>query len=269
MSYEKRITIDSQRIKELYPNISIDRQNDLIKITDGMLRCVITLPKNYPFTEPVVFVNYKNHSYNQSLPDWSATMDFRTIFNQVLVNLQDQDDKSNLIDIMTLRSEKGFSSYKLNHNVLNKVREHYPDITIKHDNHHILVKFNNIEMYIEPFKVSITEGDREWGPIAYDIDIINMIKEVIDIHNRPDDLSIKTLTVSLETYFDNVVYNDDHQTFMIQCSQAVIIIGISLRSHILPTITTYCQGMIVNKEYHLLNWQNDFGKVIYDGIHKK
>ncbi len=109
----------------------------------------------------------------------------------------------------------------------------------------------NGKSLINLFAISLNKS------FTFSTDIMEIVHQVIKIKD------LKQIQKSLDYYFDCVIYNPYHQTFIINDVQALIMIGISLN---LPVITAYRHGNLVTNHFNLENWKENLGKIIYEAI---
>ncbi len=72
----------------------------------------------------------------------------------------------------------------------------------------------------------------------------------------------------MSKYFDDVIYNDNHETFIINSSKYLIIIGIAIDSQYLPPmVMVYSKGTILSISYDFSDWNPDnLGDIITKAI---
>ena len=141
-----------------------------------------------------------------------------------------------------------------------KLKTIYPNIAIIHNHNDTIIQIDEIEILITTNHVHVLENKQRWPSYItpkYNQDLLVMVDEVMLIKKQQDENNsqVKELKKSLEAYFDCVIYNPYHKTFIINCQQGLIMIG----TH---KITMYCNGDMIDKPFD----SNITGKMIYDVI---
>ena len=254
-----RIQKEITSLKEAFIDVDVTHQqlesSDKIVICNKDLRCDLTLSNQWPFKEPSIYVEYKSYSWNQNIKDWGAMSDLRAIYLTILNNKMIVIDE----EIMTLKDSLP-SVEVLFDRVLNVIELEYDGL--------------NIQVSIaSKIDVIVSEGERNWPEIMIpqnpSLDLTLLMNTIISHRNQArlknSDNYIERLTQLLKARFDNVVYNSRHQTFIIDHTECLIIVGIDPKAQYLtPLITVYRQGSLVQCQFEFNS--DDLGKVIVEAI---
>ena len=195
----------------------------------------------------------------------------------------DNDPYHNIIDNKDYKDDYSESNYKddnetdpmfyvVDYKSLNQLQEFYPNVQITDNHHEIVIGIEDIEIFISINQVSILEMGIKWPSYmtpSYDKNVLTIVEQVMAKKMAQDQNNVKELKKSLEHYFDCVIYNPYHQTFIINCQQGLIMIGIADITNPTFKITMYEKGNIIN-----IDLQKDLvivdpfmvGKMIYEAI---
>lgn len=298
----KRILREIQLFKEAFPDINIIHKDLTIIITRPNFKCVIKLPLDWPFKPPIVLVNQNNYSYYQpQIIDWNPIMDIRTIFNDILNTIEDCSYKNFQFSIEKPESKKdsGFSlnfegiqdkinrSYNLiSHNKIANLitqddiqilRKNYPNIKVSYCEitNFQIISLSDLKIIINSEEIEVIENENEWPKHMipnYSNNIFDIIDEIWYTRNSNQSTNnvdyISKCKDSLRSYFDDISYSENHQTFIINSSKYLIIIGININSQYLsPLVMIYHKGTILSIRYDFSNWNPDnLGKIIIEAI---
>jgi len=285
----KRILREIQLFKEAFPNNNITHKDLVITITEPNFKCIIKLPLNWPFKSPLVLVNYDNYAYYQpSIQDWNPAMDIRTIFYDVLNTIENCSYKN--LERIQDKVDKSVDSITLNKvNKVNKIanlitpdhieilRKNYPNIKVEYcgiTKSQIII-LSDLKIIMSSDEIDVYENENDWPKHmipSYSNNIFNIIDEIWYIRNSnrtkdPADYVSKCKN-SLSSRFDDISYNNNHQTFIINSSKYLIIIGINVNSQYLsPLVMVYSKGTILGISYDFSDWNPDnLGKIIIEAI---
>lgn len=254
---EKRIIHEIKLFDEAYPESSISYNGLQVSIHKPNLECIINLPNDWPFKPPYVLIKYMKHKWNLKISqdDWCSIMDLRTVYNMVLVSIEnDFVDQMKILESMIPSAEMCFD----------------------HINNLINITYNGLQVEI-PTKgsevITVIEHDQNWPQNMIPCNNFNFPEIILQILGNqktkiyPDEY-ISKLKRSLESKFDNVVYSRVQQTFIINSDNiGLIIIGINPDiSYLPPNIIIFNKGMIVSNQFDFGNWSpdSDLGQIILD-----
>lgn len=264
----KRILRDIQSFKETFPNNNITHKDLKIVITATNLKCIIKLPSDYPFNPPLVLVNYDGCTFYQSkIVNWITVMDIRTVFDDVLNTIND-------------------GSYKNFERIQNKINlsDHIDTLKIKYPNIKVtyceitnsqIISLDDLNITISSNEINVFETENDWPKHMipnYSNNLFNIVDEIWYIRksNQTTDPTdyISKCKNSLSLYFDHIDYAIHHQTFIINSSKYLIIIGINVNSQYLaPLVMVYSKRTILSVSYDFSNWHPDnLGKIISEAI---
>ena len=266
----KRVLREIRSFKEAYPNSCITHEKSEIFITESNLMCIIRLTLDWPFTAPIVLVNYnKNLFYQHKIKNWNPIMDIRTIFCDVLNTTQ----KGFYKNVEWVENE--FSKIILHYN-MNKLKTKYLNIKVEYCEITNLttICLDNLTIIISKEEIEVFEDDNDWPKHmipSYVNNIGDMIDEILNIKrsNQADpETYISKCKRSLSLHFDDISYHENHQTFIINSLKYLIIIGININSQYLaPMVMIYHKGIILSTSYDFSNWNPDnLGNIIMEAI---
>lgn len=281
--YHKRINADIRHFKNAYPNVKIYQKDNNI-VLENIFQCLIKLSDQYPFTQPDIYI-INEKCDKVKLPYWTPIMDLRTIYAHVLsaeyasdkspvskvasiADFIDNDkDDFKKFDNHDLLNEKDPMFYVVDYESIHQLKKFYPNVQITDNHHEIVFGIEDIEIFVSLNQVYILEMGNKWPNYltpSYDKNVLTIVDQVMVTKKEQEQsmMQVKYLKKSLEHYFDCVIYNPYHQTFIINCQQGLIII--SLSNFIPIKITMYHQGEVTDLNITL----EDLGKMIYDEINQ-
>ena len=255
---EKRIQAEIKTFRETYPDLDISSSNLQIVITQPNLKCILNLPKDWPFHPPHIMVKYHSHLWGLKISedDWSGIMDFRTVYAMILDSIENNFMYNEQVKIL----EEMIPDAKiLYHYVCNY-------INIKHNGLEINVPTKGLEA------ITVIEWDQEWSEYMIPTNNFNVSEIVSKIlgnqkmRSDPDEYIMK-LEKSLKSTFDDVMYSRIHQTFTINSDLGLVIVGINPDiSYLPPNIIIFKKGSILSNRFEFDNWGPDsnLGQIILD-----
>jgi len=270
----KRILREIDLLKEAFPEKTISYNKLKIVVTDDNFKCIIKLPSNWPFHPPVVLINYQDYSYYQpQIKDWTPVMDLRTVFYDILNTIVN----GKYINISKIENIKNKSKNDLmitsEHQALLKSK--YIDIEIIHSEitNYPTIKLNGLEITISYDEITVIEDEKDWPKYMipdHTDNIFDIINQIVynKLQSNIDQDYISKCKISLIKYFDDIAYHDKHQTFIVNTSKYLIIIGVNINAQYLsPMIITYSKGSIIDTSFDVSNWEPDnLGINIINGI---
>lgn len=277
INYEKSVkmeTAQSRRFQkeislltEAFTDINVSHQKSdngyKITITKPDLECIFDLPKDWPFNSPLISITYKTHNWQRKIHNWSAAIDLRTIYAEVL-----DDIKKNVIvqtDKQIEELKKEFADIKINFDIIFNIVE------INYDGLNINIFLSNERRCLYVFEKEYM-WPKDMVP-SIEQNFTSLVHEIINTRNKiqskdPNDY-LEKINNSLRTKFDNIIYSSNHQTFTIDCPQGLITIGIDpIRQYIPPRIIVFHQGQIMSKKFDFNNWGSDsnLGEILISSI---
>jgi hypothetical protein len=286
----KRITKEIQLFKEAFPNTNITHKNLKIVITKLNFKCIIELSPDWPFLgSPIVLVNYDNYAFYQPpITDWNPIMDIRTVFYDVLSTIENGSYK-NLEriqnDVLSNGSYKNLERIQdelkkiklITSDQIDILKINYPNIKVSYCEilNSNIISLDDLKIIISSNEINVFENENDWPKFMipnYNNNISDIIDEIWYIRNLNQNANhtdyISRCKNSLGLHFDDINYNENHQTFIINSLKYLIIIGININSQYLsPMVIIYNKGTILSISYDFSNWLPDnLGNIITDAI---
>ena len=281
----KRILREIELFKEAFPNNNITYKDSKIVIFGQNIKCIVQLSHDWPFNPPLALVNYDNYAFYQpQICDWNPVMDIRTIFTDILNTIEDcsyknlariQDKVDKTVDPIKLdKADKVVDLITLDD--INILKIKYPNIKVAYcEQNCYIISLVDLEIFISSNEINVYENENDWPKHMipkYSNNIFDIVDEIWKTkksnHTKDHTDYISLCKKSLNLYFDDINYNENHQTFIINSSKYLIIIGINVNSQYLsPMVMIYSKGMILGITYDFSNWLPDnLGKIIVEAI---
>lgn len=274
-SRHKRILREIQLFKEVFPNSNITHKDLEIEITETNLRCIIKLPSEWPFKQPFTIIKYDNYTFNlPTIKDWNPIMDIRTIFYDIKNIIKNSSYKN--LEKIENNIENKIENKIISSDDIDKLKLTYPNIKVEYCEitNSLTICLDSLTIIISKEKINVFEDENDWPRHmipSYTTNISDIVGDILNIkrvNQSAPETYISKCKQSLITYFDDISYNENHQTFVINSLKYLIIIGININSQYLsPMVMIYHKGIILGVSYDFSNWNPDnLGKIIMEAI---